>query len=242
MITHDQILPSLYHLQRLGHVGSIRICALNSAPLRALAEEPKFAEAFPGQTFQPFPALEEPPERVFPDLYREVIAAPAAAQTGRRRRARPFARAGDPRGAGARPARAGRQAAGAQVRPVGRDRAPGSRHGAVRGRRVPQAIRPPGAWTRGASTAAAGSASSAAAKPSWSSLTTTATRTSRTGSRRRTATRSPTSAATTWTWSGSSPACGRSRSRSAASRGSSPTATSAISGRSARSSGRTGPC
>ena len=38
MITHDQILPSLYHLQRLGQVGSIRICALNSPPLRALAE------------------------------------------------------------------------------------------------------------------------------------------------------------------------------------------------------------
>ena len=37
MITHDQILPSLYHLQRLGQVGAIRICALNSAPLRTLA-------------------------------------------------------------------------------------------------------------------------------------------------------------------------------------------------------------
>ena len=74
MITHDQILPSLYHLQRLGQVGSIRICALNSAPLKALAESPRFAEAFPGQTFEPLPALDEPPERLFPDLYREVIA------------------------------------------------------------------------------------------------------------------------------------------------------------------------
>ncbi len=74
MITHDQILPSLYHLQRLGRVGSIRVCALNSAPLRALAESPRLAEAFPGQSFQPSPALEELPERVFPDLYREVLA------------------------------------------------------------------------------------------------------------------------------------------------------------------------
>ncbi len=74
MITHDQILPSMYQLQRSGHVGSIRICALNSPPLRALAEEPRFAEAFPGQSFQPFPALEESPERVFPDLYQAVIA------------------------------------------------------------------------------------------------------------------------------------------------------------------------
>jgi len=75
MITHDQLLPSIYHLQRLGYVDAIRICALNSAPLRALAEEPKFAEAFPGQTFQPSPALDEPPDKMFPALFKEVIAA-----------------------------------------------------------------------------------------------------------------------------------------------------------------------
>ena len=38
MITHDQILPSLYHLQRRGQIGPIQVCALNSAPLRELAE------------------------------------------------------------------------------------------------------------------------------------------------------------------------------------------------------------
>ena len=75
MITHDQILPSLYHLQRLGAVGPIQICALNSPPLQALAEEKMFQAAFPGQTFEPLPALSEPPERMFPDLYREAIAA-----------------------------------------------------------------------------------------------------------------------------------------------------------------------
>jgi predicted dehydrogenase len=74
MITHDQLLPSLYHLQRLGHVGAIRVCALNSAPLRALAEAPRLAEAFPGQSFAPFPALDEPPDRAFPNLYEEIIA------------------------------------------------------------------------------------------------------------------------------------------------------------------------
>jgi len=75
MITHDQILPSIYHLQRLGYVGEIRICALNSAPLRALADEPAFAEAFPGQAFQAHPALDQPPEQMFPELFQEVIAA-----------------------------------------------------------------------------------------------------------------------------------------------------------------------
>lgn len=75
MITHDQLLPSLYHLQRRGMVGPIRICALNSVPLRALAEDATFRAAFPGQSFQAMPALEEPPERVFPDLFREAVAA-----------------------------------------------------------------------------------------------------------------------------------------------------------------------
>ena len=74
MITHDQILPSIYHLQRLGRVGRIRVLALNSAPLRTLAEAPHLAEAFPGQGFEPLPALDEPPERTFPDLYKDAIA------------------------------------------------------------------------------------------------------------------------------------------------------------------------
>jgi predicted dehydrogenase len=75
MITHDQLLPSIYHLQRLGLVGLIRIAALNAAPLRTLAEAPQLAEAFPGRGFEPHPALDEPPQRMFPDLYKDVIAA-----------------------------------------------------------------------------------------------------------------------------------------------------------------------
>ena len=75
MITHDQILPSLYHLQRRGDIGPIAVCALCSTPLRALAEAPALKEAFPGQSFRPLPALEEPPEQTFPDLFKEAIAA-----------------------------------------------------------------------------------------------------------------------------------------------------------------------
>jgi len=74
MITHDQLLPSLYHLQRLGLVGKIKIAALNSGPLRALNDAPRFQEAFAGHTFEPWPALSEDPSQAFPDLYREAIA------------------------------------------------------------------------------------------------------------------------------------------------------------------------
>jgi len=75
MITNDLLLPSVYHLQRLGVVGRITICALNSAPLKALAENPEIRAAFPGQSFVAQPDLAAPPEKMFPDLFREVLAA-----------------------------------------------------------------------------------------------------------------------------------------------------------------------
>ncbi|MCF7839133.1 MAG: Gfo/Idh/MocA family oxidoreductase [Candidatus Marinimicrobia bacterium] len=75
MITNDLILPSVYHLQRLGGVGEISVCALNSAPLRALRDNPELQEAFPGQGFQAYPACETPPEQKFPELYLERLQA-----------------------------------------------------------------------------------------------------------------------------------------------------------------------
>jgi len=77
MITHDQLLPSIYHMQRRGEVGAIRVCALNSAPLKALAGSPSLVEAFPGQSFEAHPALDTAEDRTNPDRYREVIAAMA---------------------------------------------------------------------------------------------------------------------------------------------------------------------
>lgn len=74
MITNDLLLPSIYHLRRLGRVGSISICALNNVPLKALKENPEIRQAFPGQDFTAYPSLSEPPEKSFPDLYKEVIA------------------------------------------------------------------------------------------------------------------------------------------------------------------------
>ena len=51
MIVHDQILPSLYHLQRLGRVGAIRVCARRAETLQSLAESEQLRRAFPGQSF-----------------------------------------------------------------------------------------------------------------------------------------------------------------------------------------------
>ncbi len=74
MITNDLLLPSIYHLQRLGVVGEISICALNNRPLRALKENPQFAASFPGQDFTAYPSLNEAGEHDFPDLYKEILA------------------------------------------------------------------------------------------------------------------------------------------------------------------------
>ena len=74
MITHDLLLPSIYHLQRTGTVGGISICALNSPPLKFLAESPDICNAFPGQRFTPYPDLKENPTSQFPDLFKEVLA------------------------------------------------------------------------------------------------------------------------------------------------------------------------
>jgi len=74
MIVHDQILPSLYHLQRTGHVGSIGVVATQTKRLRDLLD-PKFAAAFPGQKFTSYPALGGSDDQRHLDLWRDVVAA-----------------------------------------------------------------------------------------------------------------------------------------------------------------------
>jgi predicted dehydrogenase len=64
MIAHDQLLPSLYQLQRLGRIGEIEVCARRRETLEALAEAPLLRRAFPGQSF-----------RMRLEPYEEVIAA-----------------------------------------------------------------------------------------------------------------------------------------------------------------------
>ncbi len=73
MITNDLILPSIYHLQRIGVVGKISICSLNNTPLKSLNENEEFKEAFPNQDFTPYPDLEAAPDKNFPELFKTVI-------------------------------------------------------------------------------------------------------------------------------------------------------------------------
>ena len=74
MITADLILPTAYHLQRTSVVGDVTVCALNTPPLKVLAEDAAMAQAFPGQTFRAQPELSAPEDKAFPELYKEVLA------------------------------------------------------------------------------------------------------------------------------------------------------------------------
>jgi len=75
MIVHDQILPSLYQLQRLNVIGEITICAQHGRTLRALAAAEGIGRAFPGHGFRAVPDLTADPDQPHPKLYQEVVAA-----------------------------------------------------------------------------------------------------------------------------------------------------------------------
>jgi predicted dehydrogenase len=72
MIVHDQLLPSLYQLQRLGRIGEIAVCAQHASTVAALAAAADLAEAFPGQSFRGCPAGGDP-ELPHPHLYRDLL-------------------------------------------------------------------------------------------------------------------------------------------------------------------------
>ena len=74
MITRDQVLPSLYHLQRLGRIGEITVCARRKSTLTPLLEDASLQAAFPGQSFLPQPGPEAD-DGLHPDGFREQLAA-----------------------------------------------------------------------------------------------------------------------------------------------------------------------
>ena len=73
MIVHDQLLPSLYQLQRQGVIGEITLCEARGRALLALAEAETFRRAFPGQSFRAYPDLSGDLDQRHPDLYRDVL-------------------------------------------------------------------------------------------------------------------------------------------------------------------------
>jgi len=71
MIVHDQILPSLYHMQRQRRVGGITVCASRYETVATLAGAEGIRRAFPGQSFRMLPESAGPRQ---PELYRTAIA------------------------------------------------------------------------------------------------------------------------------------------------------------------------
>jgi predicted dehydrogenase len=65
MIAHDQILPSLYQLQRGGVIGEITVVAQRASTVRSLAANEMIRRAFPGHTFRGVPDTEAPQPRAY---------------------------------------------------------------------------------------------------------------------------------------------------------------------------------
>jgi D-galacturonate reductase len=72
MIAHDQILPSLYQLQRQGRISAISVCDAAFETLEKLARAEDLRRAFPGQSFRAWPSGAAGGRQ--PELYREAIA------------------------------------------------------------------------------------------------------------------------------------------------------------------------
>jgi len=74
MICHDQLLPALYQLQRIGLVRRLTVCARHGRTLERLATNPEIVAAFPGQTFTPYPDYRRvDPDREFPEAFAESL-------------------------------------------------------------------------------------------------------------------------------------------------------------------------
>ena len=150
MITHDQILPSLYHLQRWAPIGPIQDLRLELGPVAGVGRRETFARAFPGQTFEPLPRAGRAARADVSRIVPRGDCRPAAAEPGGGGRARPIPRSGDPR----RPW--GTDQHVLTVKPLvlqyaagGGDREACPGEGPAGGRGIPQAVRPPRRWTPG---------------------------------------------------------------------------------------------
>jgi len=72
MIVHDQLLPSFYQLQRLGHIGEIGVCSQHGRTLERLRNSETLRRAFPASSFRRWSDAD--PDVAHPKLYLEAIA------------------------------------------------------------------------------------------------------------------------------------------------------------------------
>ena len=73
MIVHDQLLPSLYHMQRLGRIGGIAVCAQHGRTVQALRGGRRPGAGVPRPDV-PRVSGGGDPDRPQPDLFRELVA------------------------------------------------------------------------------------------------------------------------------------------------------------------------
>ena len=75
MIAHDQILPTLYQMQREGRIGDVTVCAQHGRTVKALAQAATLTKAFPDRSFRPLPDYTTGDiDTCKPELYKQALA------------------------------------------------------------------------------------------------------------------------------------------------------------------------
>ncbi len=75
MIAHDQIMPTLFQMQREERIGGITVCSQRRRSVLALAEAPALRRAFPDQAFTELPDGSADVDSSHADLYKTALAA-----------------------------------------------------------------------------------------------------------------------------------------------------------------------
>ena len=75
MIAHDQILPTLYQMQREGRIGDVTVCAQHGRSVKALSQAATLTKAFPDRSFRPLPDYTTGDiDACHPELYKQALA------------------------------------------------------------------------------------------------------------------------------------------------------------------------
>ena len=74
MIAHDQLLPSLFQLQRIGKIGDLTVCDMRAATVQKLADNEMIRRTFPDSKFRAVPDPAVDINAVDPEAFKKVLA------------------------------------------------------------------------------------------------------------------------------------------------------------------------
>ena len=70
MYVREVLLPSIYHLKRLGEIDKITLCSQSSKTMINVRDDESLIQAFPGHFFNPSPSFDASNFEIYPELYK----------------------------------------------------------------------------------------------------------------------------------------------------------------------------